>query len=274
MKIFLTGGSGFIGKNFCKLAIKKNCYIYAPSRIKRKNKNHNLKWLKGDFDSDWKKELSSSNILVHLAASGLNSYDGGDVYDTNVFKSINLLNNAIKYKCKKWLIISTSSEYGLVKKDRIFKFTKKSNRIPEDDYGLSKAIFTDACINLAKKFNCKVRIMRIFFVYGEGENPKRLYPSLVKAAKAGDSFFLRNPYETRDFTNVKFVSKILFDAINFNKKKFKSHQIWHVSENKPEMIKYFAKKYWTIYKSKGKLILNKKSKVTFDHISDKKSVWK
>jgi len=273
MKIFLTGASGFIGKNFYKLAIKKGHFIYAPTRAKRNN-NNNIKWLSGDFDYSWKNELSNSKILVHLAASGLNSSNERDIYDTNVFKSINLLNNAIKYKCKKWLIISTSSEYGLIKKNKSLKFTKKTNRVPEDDYGLSKAIFTDYCINLAKKFNCKVRIMRIFFVYGSGENKKRLYPSMLRAAKSGNNFFIKNPLETRDFTNVKFVSKILFDAMNFNKKRFKSHQIWHVSENKPQMIKSFVKKYWKIYKPKGKLILNKKSNVTFDHISDKKSVWK
>jgi len=273
MKIFLTGASGFIGKNFYKLAIKKGCFIYAPTRKKKKEKIKNLKWLVGDFDFKWKKELSKSNVLVHIAASGLNTADVSDIYDTNVFKSAKLLKNAIKYKCKNWLIISTSSEYGVAKKNKLIKLSKKSNRVPEDDYGMSKAIFTDLCINLAKKFNCKVRIMRIFPVYGPGENKKRLYPSLLQAAKKGNNFFIKNPFETRDFTHVKFVSKILFDAMNFKKKKFKSHQIWHVSENKPELIKSFVKKYWKTYNPKSKLILNKKNNVKFDHISDKNSVW-
>ena len=35
MKIFLTGATGFIGKNFAKLAIIKNHYIYAPTRKKK-----------------------------------------------------------------------------------------------------------------------------------------------------------------------------------------------------------------------------------------------
>ena len=273
MKIFLTGASGFIGKNFSKLAIKNGYFIYAPTRKNKKNKIKNLEWLRGDFDINWKKELSDSDILVHLAASDLRTTDSKEIYETNIFRSINLLKNAIKYKCKKWLIISTSSEYGLVKKNKCIKFSKKTNRIPEDDYGLSKAIFTDSCINLAKKFNCKARIMRIFPVYGPGENKKRLYPSLLRAAKKGDDFFIKNPFETRDFTNVKFVSKILFDAMNFKKKGFRSHQVWHVSENKPELIRSFVKKYWENYNSKGKLILNRKSNVTFDHISDKNSVW-
>lgn len=274
MKIFLTGASGFIGKNFSKFAIKNGCFIYATTRKRKKNKIKNLKWLNGDFDFNWKKELSEVDILVHLAASGLERNDCKEIYETNIFKSIKLLENAIKYNCKKWLIISTSSEYGLAKKNKCIKFSKKTNRIPEDDYGLSKAIFTDLCINLAKKFNCKARIMRIFPVYGPGESKKRLYPSLLNAAKKGDNFFVKNPFETRDFTHVKFVSKMLFDAINFKKKGFKSHQVWHLSENKPELIKSFVKRYWKNYNSKGKLILNKKSNIAFDHISDKNSIWR
>ena len=46
------------------------------------------------------------------------------------------------------------------------------------------------------------------------------------------------------------------------------------TENKPEFVKGFVKKYWKDSKAKGRIILNKKSKVKFDHISDKKSVWK
>ena len=274
MKIFLTGASGFIGKNFSKFAIKNGCFIYAPTRKRKKNKTKNLKWLRGDFNLNWKKELSDSDILVHLAASGLNKVGDREIYETNIFKSINLLKNAIKYKCKKWLIISTSSEYGLTKKNKCIKFSKKSNRIPEDDYGLSKAIFTDLCINFAKKFNCKVRIMRIFPVYGPGENKKRLYPSLLKAINKKKSFFVRNPFETRDFTNVNYISRTLLDAADFKKKKFKRYQIWHVSENKPEKIINFVKKIWREKKAKKKILFNKKNKVKFNHISDKSSVWK
>ena len=78
---------------------------------------------------------------------------------------------------------------------------------------------------------------------------------------------------TFEKSKIKFVSKALYDAINFKKKSFKSHQVWHLSENKPELIKSFAKRYWKNYNSKGKLILNKKSNVTFDHISDSNSIW-
>ena len=49
------------------------------------------------FDSNWKKELSDSNILVHFAASGVNNNEIKNIYDVNLFKSQRLLQNAIKY---------------------------------------------------------------------------------------------------------------------------------------------------------------------------------
>jgi nucleoside-diphosphate-sugar epimerase len=70
MKIFLTGGTGFIGKNFIKLALKEGIYIFATTRKKKFLKHKNLKWLRGDFSLNWR-ELASSDVLVHLAAEGV-----------------------------------------------------------------------------------------------------------------------------------------------------------------------------------------------------------
>ena len=241
MKIFLTGASGFVGKNFCKLATKKGHFIFAPSRKKVMKKNKNIKWLYGDFSKDWKEELSQSDILIHLAATGVNNSDLDKIFDVNIFKSVQLLKNANKHNCKHWLIVSSSSEYGYRKK-KYFNFSKETNRLPDSEYGLSKAIFTDLCLLLAKKNNCKVRIMRFFSIYGKGENKKRLYPSLLNSIRKNTSFFVKNPFETRDFTNIDYASRILLDASNFKKKIFKRFQVWHVSENKPQKIMNFVKK--------------------------------
>ena len=185
------------------------------------------------------------------------------------------MQNAIKYNCKNWLIISSSSEYGLRIKKNFYKFSLSSQRIPDTDYGLSKALFTDTCIKLAKKNNCKVRIMRLFPIYGDGENKKRLYPSLLNSIKKNKKFFfLKNPNEIRDFTNINFTTKILLNALDFNKKKFKTSQVWHVSENKPKKIKDFVKEICSKNNSKIAIKINSKKDLMFNHISDKSSVWK
>ena len=58
------------------------------------------------------------------------------------------------------------------------------------------------------------------------------------------------------------------------KKKFKTSQVWHVSENKPRKIKNFVAETCKRIKAKIKINLNNKSKSIFNHISDKNSVWK
>ena len=37
--------------------------------------------------------------------------------------------------------------------------------------------------------------MRVFPVYGKGENKKRFFPSLVISAKKGKNYFIKNPME-------------------------------------------------------------------------------
>ncbi len=273
MKIFVTGASGFIGKNFCKKALKKGFIIFAP--IRKNNipfRHKNIIWLKGNFYYNWKNALSNSKILVHFASSGIKSDDELDIFDTNVFHSIKLLKNAISNNCKKWLIISTSSEYGLKKKKTYFNL--KTNRIPETNYGMSKAIFTDECIKLSKKFKCKVRIMRLFSIFGNGEDKRRLYPSLLNHIKNNKNFKVNNPNEIRDFTNVDYASKVILEAVDFDIKRFKSNQIWHVSKNEIFSVKSFVKRIWKQKKAKNRLFFNNKNKKFFNHLSDRKSVWR
>ena len=73
MNIFLTGGTGFIGSCFLKLALKSGHFVYAVSRKKQKRKHKKLKWLYGKIDKNWKNDLQKSDILVHFASAGVNN---------------------------------------------------------------------------------------------------------------------------------------------------------------------------------------------------------
>ena len=114
--------------------------------------------------------------------------------------------------------------------------------------------------------------MRLFPFYGKSEASKRLYPSLLKSISRGENFKINNPGEVRTFSNVKYISKILADSLNFKKKSFKTYQIWNVSEYKIHSVAEFASKIWKIHESKGKL-LYKKKKFFFSHVPAKKSLW-
>ena len=277
MKIFVTGSSGFIGKSFIKEASKKNNFIFSLSRKKQKKFNSKVKNLCGKLEDDWSKYLKKTDVVVHLAAAGVQSNQAKqkEIFKTNVINSYKFIKNAIEAGCTNFLIISTSSEYGY-RSTQIKKIGTKLQRKPKDPYSISKAKFTDLIKKLSKKKElrkCRFRIMRMFPIYGPGEKSYRLYPSIKKAAEEGKNFLIRNPLEYRDFTKSSFASKILLNACVF-KKKSKKFEIYHVSSNIKMTVLQFAKTLWKRFKAKGQLITNDKKAFLSTHVSDKRSVWK
>ena len=275
MIIFLTGGSGFIGKRFIKLATDKGHFVYALTRKnKYKNKN-NIKWLKGELDDDWKMFIKKSDVVVHLAAKGVRSYgniDSYEVIDFNVRKSFRLILQATKNNCRNFVIASTSSEYFNNGMCNDKKLGIRSKRGFSNLYSLSKIIFTDIIKKMSNRTSSNFKIMRIFPAYGIGENKDRLFPKIKRLAKKGKNMIIENPYEYRDFTNVDYVAKVLLDACKFNKKK--KFEIFHVSSNKTTSVKEFSRQIWKKYKATGKLIFKNQDKKYRRHVSSTQSTWK
>ena len=75
---------------------------------------------------------------------------------------------------------------------------------------------------LYQKKNVKCRIMRIFNVYGKGENKKKLLSSLSYAIKNKVSFTINSSNQKKDFIEIGKVVNILIDAINLKKKILKN----------------------------------------------------
>ena len=274
MKIFLTGGSGFIGKKFIKEALKAGHTIYAVTRKQRKKKR-NLTWLKGGVDKDWSRYLKKSKVLVHMAAAGVNKNIGlEEAIEANILKPHKLLINAINSKCFNWIIIGSASEYG--KQAKLKKpLSNKTKEFPETNYEATKNLFTKLSISLSKKYKTKCRIMRLFNVYGKGEERSRLWPSLNKALKLKKNFKMTAGNQIRDFIKVEHAVDILLDSLNFKKCNKSFPQIWHVASGNSKSVKNFAKSYWEEKKGKGKILFGKlKLKNYKNYISDKKSIWK
>ena len=275
MNLLVTGASGFIAQNFIKYSIEKNIKITAISRRKGKLSKKNLKWIVGKFNKIDLKKIGKFDVLIHFASEGTKTDERNNLkknFQVNVFDSKELILKAIENNCKKFMIISSSSEFGKINintngvKRNDFKF-------PNDSYGLSKLVFNNIARNYSKKYNCKFRIMRLFPVYGEGENQDRLYSTIKKCAKEDKDLFLKNTFEIRDFNHIDFVVRNLFDALNFDKKKFKYHQTYHVSESNRLTIFEFSKNLWKKFNCSGKIIYKNKNKKLTNHISHKTSNW-
>lgn len=275
MKIFLTGGSGYIGTRFINLACKKGHQIFAVTRKRKKNKK-NLIWLKGKISKNWK-QLKNCDFLVHMAAAGVSDQNLSfkKCMDVNFIQSVQLLINAKNAGCNNWIIIGSSSEYG-----DTLKINKKvsinSPKKPNNNYSLTKFLFSQTALFLAKKFKVNCRYARIFQVYGDNEKKNRLTSSLISTLKKKNKYFYINfPDAIRDFIRVDEVAKKILEMTNFKKKI--TIETWHIGSGKPMRIKDFIYKFIEknfskekIYRAKFK---NNKKIVNENHVSNLKDLW-
>lgn len=239
--IFITGASGFLGKNFLNYLSTKKKYknIYCLSRAKKKNFK-NIKWIKGYLEDNFDKYLRNTNLFFHFASSlneksqNLNNYVKFDFYS-----SFQALDNARLNGVKNFFIAGSAFEYGFSDKkiDNSYKILS-----PINDYSMTKILFFMLVFWWSKKYKLKVTYGRIFQMYGRYEKKNRLYPYIVNMAKKNLKVHLNNPFSKRSFVKVEEVCEKIYDSIN-EKPGFKIVNICSSSKNNLSNFD-FANKIW------------------------------
>lgn len=258
MKIFVTGASGFIGSNFIEIANKKGIDIVG---LKRKNSQPKIdlsfdpNWVIGSLEDDFTKELEKTDVLVHFASHSPNvPYDSLEkcIY-WNVVSSLKFFNIALNAGVKNFLVAGSSFEYG-TSATKFDKIPVNAPLTPIESYPISKALASIALNGWAIKNGVKLTINRIFNVFGQGELPTRLWPSLKEAAYKGDNFEMTGGEQLRDFINVKDLCKIFLNDLDFSKQKNGEPIIKNVGSGNAMSVLEFSEFWWKKWGAKGKLL--------------------
>ena len=190
--ILITGGSGFIGSHFIKYILSKYdnykiinldnlSYCANQKNLKEIENNKNYSFVKGDIlDSTiLEKILDNVDWIVNFAAQ---SHVDNSIKDpmifakTNILGTVNLLENAKKFKIKKFLQISTDEVYGSIEKGY---FDETSVLKPNNAYSISKATADMYAINYFKTYNLPILITRSSNNFGKYQYPEKLIPLFV-----------------------------------------------------------------------------------------------
>ena len=218
MKFFITGASGFIGKSLIdEILLDKRNFVYALSQKKARKKlenNSSIKWIKGNLKSNLKKYLQKTDILVHLAAKFDNDFSN-KIYETNLIDSLYLFEQARNQGVKNFIAAGSGFENGSSNN----KIKPLSLFRPVGDYQSSKAIFNIKICNWAKNYKLNMTYMKIFQVYGKGENKRRLYPQIVDCAKKNRRLKINKNSKKiiRDFIKLEDVVKDILYQVRINK---------------------------------------------------------
>ncbi len=205
MRILITGSSGFIGGYLINLLEREN-YDLLCADIK-----HNI-----DI-CDWYqvKHYNNLDVVIHLANLSYvpDSYERPrDFYQTNFSSTLNMLelcriNNAR-------LIFLSSYVYGTPQYQPIDEQHPIQAFNP---YAETKVICEKLCEGYARDFGVQVTIFRPFNIYGKGQNPDFLIPTIIKQAKNG-YIEIKDDRPKRDYVHVIDAVRAIKSSLEINQK--------------------------------------------------------
>jgi nucleoside-diphosphate-sugar epimerase len=207
-RALVTGATGFIGRHLVDGLIGVKTQVITLIRPVSRLPDQWRDRVTCIECADWSEAglraaLSSQpfDVAFHLATYGVRPTDR----DLGLMLSINvdlpaLIVNLCKERGAQLVMAGTFSEYKTPKD--LKPFTEQSPLETGKIYGASKAAGGIVVSALAESLAVKLRLLRFFKVYGEGEAPHRLLPSLVAGLSRGERVPLSDGTQVRDFIYV------------------------------------------------------------------------
>tara|TARA_Y100000590_G_scaffold14063_2_gene16884 strand:+ start:5229 stop:6164 length:936 start_codon:yes stop_codon:yes gene_type:complete len=252
--ILITGCAGFIGSHLSELLLQNNYTVIGIDNmntyydVSKKEANLNILYKYSNF-SFYKEDIRTTNIIekmnptivVHLAGMAGVRYsiqNPSEYVDVNIKGHINLLEQAVKTKIKKFLFASSSSVYGGNTKTP-FSETDVIEK-QKSPYAVSKKSMEDFSKLYNKLYGINILGFRFFTVYGPRGRPdmapyKFLYKikNNLKIDKYGDGTSMR------DYTYIDDIVNGLYNAI---KKNIDGYELFNLGNSSPILLNDFIEK--------------------------------
>ncbi len=263
MRIFVTGGTGFVGSHFLNAAVGRGHDVVALKRSAgsapkvpiepASGLGGSLDWLVKSMAEVEEKDIEGCQALVHLAAAGVSPQRAtwAELLEWNVARPMDLFQTAHGAGVERFVVTGTFAEYGTAGERYEFIPTDAPLE-PTFPYAASKAAFSVACRAFCVEKNAKVSYQRLFSAYGEGQHASNFWPSLKTAALAGRDFPMTPGEQIRDFISVDRVADALVAILdrNLNPRNF---QVENLASGQPVALRNFATEWWNRFNAVGEL---------------------
>lgn len=223
-QILITGGLGFIGCNLIQKLIKQKIFFIIIDNLSNANINFLKKLPKSRYvliKSDIcnlsliRKKIKNFNpeLIIHLASLHYIpdcNKSPRSTYKINVKGTQNMLYLAKEIKINKFLFSSSAAVY----KPGDRRLTEKIHLEPIDIYGKSKLAAEKEISKFCKNIDLKFTILRLFNVYGPGDQTPHFIPSILKKIKNNIKIKLGNLNTYRDYIYIDDITNIVVKIIN------------------------------------------------------------
>jgi nucleoside-diphosphate-sugar epimerase len=237
--LLIIGGTGFIGVNVAKEAVNRGFQVSIIS----KNKCSSSKQIKGveyiAVDITKKEELFSElkdksfHYVLNLGGyvNHANYSEGGsEVFKAHFNGTVNLVNCVNKTNLQKFIQIGSSDEYG----DNVAPQNESQREAPISPYSLAKSAATHFLQMLYRTESFPVVVLRLFLVYGVGQDVNRFIPQIIQGCVNNNKFPVSGGEQLRDFCHIDDISNAIFLALS---NKNANGEVINIASGAPVSIK-------------------------------------
>jgi nucleoside-diphosphate-sugar epimerase len=235
-RVFITGGSGFLGSCLARHLIAAGQDVHLL--LRPGTERWRLADLEDRFTPHWgdlrdaktvKQAVSTCKpaVIYHLATHGAIGCqsDRDSVLSTNILGTANLLDALRPHDYRALVHVGSSSEYGHktgpIREDDLLE--------PRSDYGVAKAAAALLC--QAESYQGRpISIVRVFSAYGPWEAPSRVASYVMSCCQRGLSPQITKGTQPRDFIYVDDVVDLLLLAASLPRAR---GQILHAGTGRP-----------------------------------------
>lgn len=217
LNVLVTGATGFVGRHLVSALLARGHQVRAVAR--RPEIARTMTW----FDQV---EFVSADIhdpqlpidalcdgvdaLVHLAWPGLPNYQGLFHFEHNLMADYGFIQRVVQRGVARVQVTGTCFEYGL----QNGALHESLPCQPANPYGLAKHSLRLFLESLARQQPFALQWVRLFYLFGEGQNPSSLLAALDRAIDDGLARFdMSGGEQLRDFlpieTAVGYMAELL-----------------------------------------------------------------
>lgn len=244
-KILVTGATGFIGNYVVSDLLQQGFSVIASSG--NEEKASHTDWFSRsifipfDFKTfepavDYFEFFQRPDLMIHLAWEGLPNYKSSFHVEENLPLQKNFLANLVKNGLSNLTVTGTCLEYGMQEG----RLKEDMPALPSNAYAIAKNELRKFLETFQQEYSFSLKWVRLFYLYGKGQNPNSLVSQLDKAIARGDKVFnMSGGEQVRDYLPVENVAEYLVKIALQDK----VSGIINCCSGEPVSVKEFVKKY-------------------------------
>ncbi len=222
-RILVTGATGFIGNHVVNELLKCNHEVIASSANEHKaasfawfDKVRYRQFRMEEFvpTTDYYSYFDKPDSIIHLSWEGLPNYTESFHLTENLPRHQQFLENLLQHGLKDLTVAGTCFEYGIqqgcLREDMETK--------PCNPYAIAKDTLRKNIELQCASSGALFKWIRLFYMYGDGQNPKSLISQLEEALNEGRSVFnMSGGEQIRDFLPISEIANYITRIVCQNK---------------------------------------------------------